>query len=337
MSSVKSPQEAMDTLDSVAEASAELVAVAAPPPPPSAGQMLQAAREAQSLSLSEVAKALKLSQHQVEALEANDWSSLPCNTVIRGFVRNYARMLGLNPGELMAALDAIQMPKNAELEMSPGINVSVPQENSAQRRDYARVIVGFVALALAASVYFFLPDHVLDSALSMLQSAVQSSEPPAAKDDASNPAENTALPAATMLKEATEAVPQPPVVSPDTKTMPSATSTSAAPEVKAGAAAAASAPAATASAPAATASAPAAAGSGLKFTFAQPSWVEVRDRSGEIIFSQLSQAGSQREIEGQPPFALVIGNATHVNLQYKGKAVDLSKRSKDDVARVTVE
>jgi cytoskeleton protein RodZ len=325
MSSVKSPQDEMDTVGAVAEVSPVLVAdsVAEAPSPLTAGQMLQAAREAKALTLNDVAKALKLSQHQVEALEANDWSSLPCNTVIRGFVRNYARMLGLNPGELMAALDAIQMPRNAELEMPPGINVSVPHENSAQRRDYARVIAGSVALALAASVYFFLPDHALDSALSLLQSAGRSSEPVAARDDAANPSENTALPAPAMLKEATEAAPQSPVVSPDAKTAPSVTSVSAAPEPKAGAVTAAS--------------APAAAGNGLKFTFAQPSWVEVRDRSGEIIFSQLSQAGSQREVEGQPPFALVIGNATHVTLQYKGKAVDLSKRSKDDVARVTVE
>jgi cytoskeleton protein RodZ len=75
----------------------------------------------------------------------------------------------------------------------------------------------------------------------------------------------------------------------------------------------------------------------LKFAFAQPSWVEVRDRDGRVIFSQKNAAGSEREVEGQPPFSVVIGNAAHVTLQYKGVAVDLSKRSKDDVARVTVE
>ena len=44
-----------------------------------------------------------------------------------------------------------------------------------------------------------------------------------------------------------------------------------------------------------------------------------------------------REVEGQPPFAVVVGNAGQVTLQYKGKAVDLSKRSKEDVARLTLE
>ena len=75
----------------------------------------------------------------------------------------------------------------------------------------------------------------------------------------------------------------------------------------------------------------------LKLSFTKPSWVEIKDRTGQIIFSQLSPAGSQREVSGQPPFALVIGNAANVSLQYKGKEVDLSKRSKDDVARLTLE
>jgi cytoskeleton protein RodZ len=42
-------------------------------------------------------------------------------------------------------------------------------------------------------------------------------------------------------------------------------------------------------------------------------------------------------VEGQPPFTLVVGNAAHVALQYNGKSVDLSKRSKDDVARLTLD
>ena len=75
----------------------------------------------------------------------------------------------------------------------------------------------------------------------------------------------------------------------------------------------------------------------MKLSFGQPSWVEIRDRSGQIVFSQLNPAGSQREIEGQAPFTLVIGNASSVTVQYKGKTVDLTQRSKDDVARLTLD
>ena len=78
-------------------------------------------------------------------------------------------------------------------------------------------------------------------------------------------------------------------------------------------------------------------GEALVFAFSQPSWVEVRDRSGQIVFSQLSEAGSRREVTGQPPFSLVVGNASHVTLQFRGKPVDFSKRSKEDVARLTLQ
>jgi cytoskeleton protein RodZ len=75
----------------------------------------------------------------------------------------------------------------------------------------------------------------------------------------------------------------------------------------------------------------------LHLRFAEESWVEIRDRSGQIVSSQLNAAGSEHVVKGQPPFALVVGNATHVTVRYKGRLIDLQPRSKDDVARVTVE
>ena len=48
---------------------------------------------------------------------------------------------------------------------------------------------------------------------------------------------------------------------------------------------------------------------------------------GQIIFSQLNPAGSDKEIDGQPPFSLVVGNAGHVTVQYQGRTIDLQPRS----------
>ena len=78
-------------------------------------------------------------------------------------------------------------------------------------------------------------------------------------------------------------------------------------------------------------------GNALKFSFTKPAWVEVRDRDGQIIFSRLNQADTQQIVEGQPPFSLIVGNATYVTLEYKGKAVELGNRSKDDVSRLSLE
>ncbi|EXI68282.1 MAG: cytoskeletal protein RodZ [Candidatus Accumulibacter sp. SK-11] len=58
---------------------------------------------------------------------------------------------------------------------------------------------------------------------------------------------------------------------------------------------------------------------------------------GQILVSGMIPAASQREIGGQPPFSLVIGNATQVTVQYRGRMIDLAPHSKGDVARLTVE
>jgi cytoskeleton protein RodZ len=277
----------------------------------SVGQQLQKARLAKGLTADEVAKALKLSPRQVVAMEDDNWSSLPCNTIIRGFVRNYARLLGLNADSLMGQLDPLTLPQGPELEVTVGTPVSMPAEGRVDRRDFARVLSGLLVLALAVAAYFFFPQELWLSTLSALRTATQRDEVVVEKASAEPEAAT-----------APEAAPVP------AETLPTAVQPAATP-------AALPAPATTPSTPA---SAPATTSANvLKFSFAQASWVEVRDRSGQVIFSKKNDAGTEREVEGQPPFAVVIGNAGQVTLQYKGKAVDLSKRSKEDVARLTLE
>ncbi|MBR0568630.1 DUF4115 domain-containing protein, partial [Azoarcus sp. L1K30] len=74
----------------------------------------------------------------------------------------------------------------------------------------------------------------------------------------------------------------------------------------------------------------------LRFTFSGESWVEVRDGAGTIVFSGLGVAGSSRTVQGKPPFALVIGNARSVQLEFNGNPVDLAPHTKVSVARLTV-
>jgi cytoskeleton protein RodZ len=71
-----------------------------------AGSKLKAAREAAGLSLDAVALQLKLAPRQVKALEDDDWPHLPGRTFIRGFARNYARFVRLDPDAVVALLPA---------------------------------------------------------------------------------------------------------------------------------------------------------------------------------------------------------------------------------------
>jgi cytoskeleton protein RodZ len=73
--------------------------------PSSVGQVLRESREAQGITLEEVAVRLRLMQRQVEAMEADDFESLGRPVFARGFVRNYARLLGLEPEALLARME----------------------------------------------------------------------------------------------------------------------------------------------------------------------------------------------------------------------------------------
>jgi cytoskeleton protein RodZ len=70
---------------------------------PAVGEQLRAARKARLLEVADVAQALKLGPRQVEALENGDWEGLPGATFVRGFVRNYARLVQIDSGAVDGA------------------------------------------------------------------------------------------------------------------------------------------------------------------------------------------------------------------------------------------
>jgi cytoskeleton protein RodZ len=95
-----------------------------------------------------------------------------------------------------------------------------------------------------------------------------------------------------------------------------------------------------ASAPDADAAAPPPAAPGnrrIVLKFEGTSWVQVRGGDGKVLLSQLNPAGSERTVEGRPPFELVIGNAQQVRLSYDDRQVDLAPHVKVEVARLTLD
>lgn len=324
-------------VDSAIEAGEQPLPAAIPANvPETVGGHLRAAREARGLVVADVARSLKLSAHQIEAIEANQWAQMP-RTIVRGFIRNYARLVEVDPVLLMELLDRDQQPQVTELGMPASTNVSVPHEGQIARRDYAGVIAGVLVLGLAVLAYFFLPPESWQRGIAAVKSvfaSVMSESPkkPVAADAAAETKREALLaPAATVVGPAEPtAAPAAPAAD-RSAAKPTAGETVAAP------AAAQEVTPAPAAPPAPAADGGKARGNTLDFAFEQASWVEVRDRSGNVIFSQLNPAGSRQAIEGKAPFSVVVGNASQVTLSYKGKRVDLGKRSKDDVARVTVE
>ncbi len=70
------------------------------------GDQLRAAREAQKLSIQEVAEATKMRADHVRALEQGDYSPFPAPVYVRGSVRTYAKLLKLEVMPIIQALNA---------------------------------------------------------------------------------------------------------------------------------------------------------------------------------------------------------------------------------------
>ena len=125
--------------------------------PLNAGALLRAGREAAGLSVAAVAQQLKLAPRQVAALEEGDFTKLPGRTFIRGFMRNYARLLRLDPDTVLAALpDTVAAPshENPSLAATPQPMGELPADANA-RPSPARwaIPLALVAVVTVAAVY----------------------------------------------------------------------------------------------------------------------------------------------------------------------------------------
>jgi cytoskeleton protein RodZ len=69
------------------------------------GRKLRRAREAQDLTLEEVARETLMRPHYLEALEAGRFEALPSMAQARGFLRSYARFLNLDAADLLADMN----------------------------------------------------------------------------------------------------------------------------------------------------------------------------------------------------------------------------------------
>ena len=274
----------------------------------SAGAVLAAAREEMNLSVSDVARHLKLTPSQVEALEEGAYERLPGRVFVRGFLRNYAKLLGVDPQPLLRRIEH-EMPQPRVVDEPPPAQEAVMPTGERSRLPLYTGIAATVIAALAAYEFGF------------------NNPPPEEASKSGAPAQATAPdPAPGSAAPATSAA-TPPIKPYSVASAPSAEAGSGVPLNPA-----LSAPEGTESA-----KAPRPGERELHFRFEQESWVEIRDRNDKVIFSKLNRAGAEERVAGAPPLKLVVGNAQGVRLNYDNKPVDLTPHIGVTVARLTLQ
>lgn len=308
-----------------------------PDVPPTVGQLLKEAREASGMSIFEVAQALRLSRKQIEALEANAWGELPGVTSVRGFVRNYARLVQLEPETLVTMVGTAMAGQVSPvaLELPPTTRATLPHAGEPHRKDVAAVVTGVAVVVLAVAAFFFLPDGLLEKlgfgGKSAGEAPTVAASAPAADAKGPQMLPNPASPVEPVMPPAS----QPPATTGDAPapavlTLPA---TPAAPMTAAPAAAGPQALSVITPPPAGAV----ATNAPIRLNFVGASWVEIKGKDGKILFSQSNPAGSEKDVVGEGPYTLVVGNSAQVKLSYKGKPVDLEPHTKGAVARLTLE
>jgi cytoskeletal protein RodZ len=119
----------------------------------SLGERFRAAREQRGLTLSEVAEHIRIRSVYLSAIEEEHWSAIGAPVYIRGFLRTYARYLGLDPEEAVSAFNAASA---TEAPTAPPMRSGPIISDYREPRSLAPLlwISGLIALTLVGFVIY---------------------------------------------------------------------------------------------------------------------------------------------------------------------------------------
>jgi cytoskeleton protein RodZ len=262
------------------------------------GRVLAEARQAQGLAIADVAQQLKFMPRQLEALEQERFQSLPGPTIARGMVRTYARFLKVDPDPLLERMAGHVDTRDATPQLAARFSQPVPFADSGRRSTALYLFLSAGVLAIAGAVVY---EWRHERAGPELVAAAKTVPAPV-RAQSTQTASAAPVSSIVFPPEPAAALASPPPVAKD----------------------------------AASAEPKMIDAHRIVFRFDGEAWIEVTDGAGRLLASSLNQAGTQRVLQGKPPFSLVIGNASHVKLSYNERDVDLQPHVKVEVARLTL-
>ncbi len=313
---------------------------------PVPGERLRLAREARQLSQQDVAERLRINVDKVAALEADEIARVGAPVFAVGYIRAYARIVGLPADELipefsgLGHLDA-RPPKLASAagdgglaRFSAGRTGAFSRKNGRRRGRPLRLIgSALLILAIVAVVLWMVKSGKLQLAEAPQESVVHkplpqkpmpqnvlpepSVETPLEKSAGTGgqalaiPDQDTSEPAPDTVTTDEDLLLEP--VEPDTQpASPADDQTGSVDTVAVD------------------------SRDELSLHFQADSWVEIHDANGERLIHQLARAGQTHTLRGVAPFAVVLGYVPGVSLLLDGEAVDLGKYQGRRLARFSV-
>ncbi|MFG1488940.1 RodZ domain-containing protein [Oceanospirillum sp. HFRX-1_2] len=290
------------------------------------GEQLKKGRERMQLSTREVSEQLNLKHSFVQMIEDDNYSALPGATFVRGYLRAYAKLVGVDAESLVDTYNA-----NFNEEPKPEERYK-PVDTIRPQRSFSDPLIKYTTLAVVAalialSIMWWQSRNGAEP-LSLIQSdtvTVETSEGETiiAQMDLSGAEENPIAEQVVAVEEGESTE----VASDDSATENSEAASPDAAETVA-----------VSEEPTPEEIGQSAMGQErFTITFTEECWVEVTDGRDIKVVANLKQAGEESVVEGLPPFKLMIGNAGGATVTYQGEVVDLKPHTnRNNIARFTL-
>ncbi len=295
------------------------------------GTRLSTTRREQQREVSAVASALHLRPEVVEALEAGDESALPALTFVRGYIKAYARLLGLDEQDVLSVLpveDNYRAQPLKAVGMRRGRSLNLPIGKWL-------FWLGLVILVLLLVMYGVpFVERLMDkseqpaddssSLVLPLDATPPDSTASSLPDFSSRPgleatteSESFEVPVEEQVDEPVDEPVEEPVEAASKQPEPSAVEVTGSGQLP-------------------VSEVVVAGPAEISMRFSEDSWVEMESHGRKLVVGT-QKAGSQRTVRAEPPIQILLGNAPGVEISYRGKVVDLKPYQRGKVARLVLE
>ncbi|WP_333004101.1 cytoskeleton protein RodZ [Vibrio coralliilyticus] len=313
-----------------------------------AGTILKQKREELGLTQQQVADRLRLRRSIIENIELNQFESEQVATFTRGYLRSYARVVGIKESVVLCALDDCGEAQHEEHEMQ-----SFSQKTNKEKHD-SRIMTltwGIFAIIVGISSVWWWQNQE-NSAVELTTATEQEmkieqelaenneldfaavepsliNESPEGQQVVEQPLEEVTTPVETagaepeIVEQPTEVVqeitePAEPEVVTEPVTEPVVAAEQNQPEKETE-----------------NSSEPVVANL-LEMSFSDDCWIQVKDATGKTLATGIKKAGQDLQVSGERPYNVILGAPENVSMTLSSEPVDLSGYTSGKVARFTL-
>lgn len=260
------------------------------------GSLLASARKQQNRTVEEIADELNLSITQIKTIELDQSEGLPEPTYVRGYIRSYAKLLNLEPEVVLKNYLNPHWQKTSSLDDLPR---GIGSADRSDKKPFLTPAKAITVVVLAASIGFLWYSGLLASLLN------------STSNDAPNSVQSAPAKASSDSEAGDKAQ-----VNREAIVDEGAGENAAEPQSSEALADADQ--------------------NELVLSFAQTSWVDIRDGQDNRLAYKSYAEGEELRVSSDDSMSVFIGNAEGVSVQYNGESFDLSEYREGVYAKFTL-